>query len=256
MPDSTSTTRRPAWVIPAMIVLVAAVLISISLLRGGGDAAGGAAGSGVASDARAADPVPTDGPVGEVIEPDAAATLEMARRDPQDPLVAGPVDAPVVLVVYSDYQCPFCALWVQDSQPTVMEYVAAGDLRIEWRDVNVYGPDSTRAAQAAYAAGLQGKFWEYHDSLFADGEKREPRELSAEALIALAEGLGLDVAQFTADLSSPDVAAAVQTNADEGAAIGAFSTPSFLIGGHPVVGAQPTGTFVDAVESALAEARG
>jgi protein-disulfide isomerase len=255
MPASTPTTRRPAWIIPAVILVIAAALIGISLLRGSAGA-GGSAGSGDAtSDTPAADSAPT-GPVGKVVEPGPAAQPDMARRDPHDPLSAGPVDAPVVLVAYSDYQCPFCALWVHDTEPTMMKYVNSGDLRIEWRDVNVYGPDSTRAAQAAYAAGLQGKFWEYHDGLYAQGKKRDPSELTQQALVALAASLDLDVARFTTDLTSPDVAAAVQTNADEGAAIGAFSTPSFLIGGHPVVGAQPTGTFVDAVESALAEARG
>lgn len=253
MPAPTPTTRRRAWIVPAVIVAIAAALIGTSLLRGSAGASGPGGSGDAPAQAQATDSAPA-GPVGKVVEPGPAALPDMARRDPDDPVSAGRVDAPVVLVAYSDYQCPFCALWVHDTEPTMMKYVSSGDLRIEWRDVNVYGPDSTRAAQAAYAAGLQGKFWEYHDGLYAQGKKRDPSGLTPQALVALAQGLGLDVARFTTDLTSPAVAAAVQANADEGAAVGAFSTPAFLIGGHPVVGAQPTETFVAAVESALAEA--
>jgi len=247
MTSATRSPRRSAWIIPGLILLVAAGLMGVSALRGGGDPGGGTGAAGTSSQSGAAAPSPTSSP---------ATTLDMARRDPNDPLAAGPVDAPVVLVAYSDYQCPFCAMWVHDTEPAMMKLVAAGDLRIEWRDVNVYGPNSTRAAQAAYAAGLQGKFWEYHDGLYAGGKKRDPSGLSPQALTVLATDLGLDVPRFTADFTSSAVAAAVQANADEGAKIGVTSTPSFLIGGHPVIGAQPTQVFVDAVQSALAEAKG
>lgn len=246
MTPATPAPRRSAWVIPGLILLAAAGLMAVSALRGGGDPGGGAGAAGTSSQSGAVAPSPTSSP---------ATTLDMARRDPHDPLAAGPVDAPVVLVAYSDYQCPFCAMWVHDTEPAMMKLVAAGDLRIEWRDVNVYGPNSTRAAQAAYAAGLQGKFWEYHDSLYADGKKRDPSGLTQQALIALAASLGLDVPRFTTDFTSPAVAAAVQANADEAARIGVSSTPSFLIGGHPVIGAQPTAVFINAVRSALVEAR-
>jgi len=239
--------RRRAFIVPAVIVLIAVVLVAIAIGRAGGEGT---------SDATSPGDAPTSTAAGSVIEPETPAISEMARRDPQDPLALGAVDAPVVLVVYSDYQCPFCALWVQDTQPAMLKYVDAGELRIEWRDVNVYGPDSTRASQAAYAAGLQGKLLEYHGGLFAGGHKRNPDELTEGALVDLAKSLDLDVARFTTDLNSTDVAAAVQVNADEGASIGAFSTPTFLIGTQPVIGAQPTAVFVDAIEVALAQARG
>lgn len=244
MPAPDLTSPRRAWVVPAAIVVVAFALVLLVLQRDRAGVVGSATGT------------VTDGPAATVVEPAAPDELDMARRDPADPLAAGPVDAPVVLVAYSDYQCPFCALWAEQTEAAMMEYVDAGDLRIEWRDVNVYGADSERASRAAYAAGLQDRFWEYHRALFADGEKRPPEELSEEALVALAGELGLDVAAFTADLGSPEVVAAVTANADEGLGIGAYSTPSFIIGGRPVVGAQPTDVFVDAVEDALARAEG
>jgi protein-disulfide isomerase len=232
--------------VPLAVVVAAVVLIVLAQMRGGSEDPGAAVPAGSS--------LTQDGPVARVIEPEQEPTVDLERRDPQDPLAAGPVDAPVVLVAYSDYQCPFCALWVEQTEPTMMELVEAGDLRIEWRDVNVFGPDSERAAQAAYAAGLQGRFWEYHQRLYAGGEKRTPSELTEAALVDLAAELGLDVDRFTTDLRSGEVAEAVQRNEDEGLSIGAYSTPTFLIDGRPVVGAQPTEVFVDAVQDALARA--
>ena len=65
----------------------------------------------------------------------------------------GAANAPVTVYEMSDFQCPFCAVWAKDTEPTMMEYADAGDLRIEWRDINAFGPVSVRAAQAAFAAG-------------------------------------------------------------------------------------------------------
>lgn len=241
------TARRKQWVVPLLIVLVAAALVA-ALLLGKDDDEAPAADATPPADAPGA-----DGPAAEVIEPDVQETLDTARREADDPLAVGDVDAPVALVVYSDYQCPYCAVWVADTQPTVMEYVEAGDVRLEWRDVNVFGEPSKNGAIAAYAAGLQGQFWAFHDGLMADGEKATARQLGDEQLLALADEIGLDTEQFEADLSDPELLEAVAANEQEGTDIGAFSTPSFLIGGRPVVGAQPTEVFVEAIEQALAD---
>lgn len=264
MSTPTATPERRRRVQPvqwAVLVLVlAATGVLLVLTTGGAD--GGSDDGAADTRAAAAAPPATedardpDGPASEVIETEAPRTLEMARRDPADPLTDGPVDAPVTLVVYSDYQCPFCALWSHQTLPVMREYAAAGDLRIEWRDVNVFGVDSARAARAAYAAGLQGAFWEYHDALFAEGEKPSVDVLTDAGLAAVAAEVGLDTDRFAADVASAEVGAAVQANADEGTSIGATSTPSFLVGGVPVVGAQPTEVFVAAVEDALARTAG
>jgi protein-disulfide isomerase len=240
-----SARRVPAWLVPAAIVLVALVLLVVSVV--GGDDEGAAQQPAATS--------PSDAPVADVVEPE-QQTLEMARREEGDALAYGPVDAPVTLVVYNDFQCPFCAVWAKDTEPTMMEYADAGDLRIEWRDINAFGPVSVRAAQAAFAAGQQDAYVEYHHALFEDGEKRPADELTDEALIALAGELGLDVERFSADLDSPEVAAGVQANVDEAAAIGVYSTPAFLVGGTPILGAQPTEVFVQAYEEARAKAQG
>lgn len=238
---SSASTPRSRRLVPVLIVVVAVILVTVSIVLSNSEEDSGAAAPG--------------SPVAEVQAPEAPPTVEMARLEESDPLAAGPVDAPVTLVMYSDYQCPFCASWSADTGRVMLEYAEAGDLRIEYRDIAVFGPESERAALAAYAAGLQGRYLEYHDALFAGGEKRPADELTEEALIATAEELGLDAEQFAADFHSAEVAGAVQRNVDEAAAIGAFSTPAFLLAGQPILGAQPTEVFVGALEQALAESR-
>ena len=168
-----------------------------------------------------------------------------------DPLADGPVDAPVTLVVFSDYQCPYCAAWSQDALPTMLDFVDSGDLRIEWREVNVFGSASEQAAKAAYAAALQDEHWEFHEKLFAGGKPRAPEDLSPEALTSVATEIGLDMDQFEEDMTSPETAEAVDENAAMGTELGAFSTPTFILDGQPYVGAQPTSVFVDAIEQKL-----
>src|SRR5699024_1153292 len=133
------------------------------------------------------------------VEPD---LTDIERRDENDPLTAGPVDAPVGLVVFSDYQCPFCAQWNHDTLPVLMERAEAGELRIEWRDVNVFGDASVQASKAAYAAAMQDSYWEYHHALYPEGETRD--DLSQDALVSLAGDLGLDTRQFAADMASEE----------------------------------------------------
>lgn len=177
------------------------------------------------------------------------------ERNADDVQAIGPVDAPVGLVIYSDYQCKFCAKWTNDTLPTMKQYAEQGDLRIEWRDVNQYGADSERASLAAHAAGKQGKYWEYHDMLFPNGTALAPDQLTEEALIARAAELGLDTAQFTTDLRSPESLLTVQQYAEQGRQLGVTGTPSFILGGVPVVGAQPTSVFVDLLEQQLSAAK-
>lgn len=178
---------------------------------------------------------------------------QVIRRDPNDPLAVGDADAPVVLVKFSDYQCPFCARWNAETLPELQQYVDDGELRIEWRDINMYGEDSERAAKAAVAAGQQDQFVEYHAQLFPEGEILE--NYSAEALTEIAAETGLDVEQFETDLSSEETADIVAENEQLGQSIGAQSTPTFIMNQTPIVGAQPTEVFVDAFEESFAAAQ-
>ena len=197
----------------------------------------------------------SEGGVVDIVEPENSDQIDLThveQRDPADPLATGDVDAPVTLVVFSDYQCPYCAAWSNDTLPVMMEYVDEGDLRIEWRDLNVYGAFSEQASKASFAAGMQDKFWEFHDELFLDGEIRSESQLTEEAMLDIADELGLDAEQFTEDMRSDVVDEHIQANEALGTELGAYSTPAFVLGGEPMLGAQPTNVFVDAMDDALA----
>lgn len=250
MPSKPAASRRTWW-LPLLVVAAAAAAITL-LLWPTGDApeAGEPTAEAVEDDQRQGPPVDVVDPE-DYEDPEQPDLTDVEGRDPDDPLAVGPTDAPVVLVVFSDYQCPYCAAWSADTLPAMLDYVEAGDLRIEWRDINVFGPTSVRASQAAYAAALQGAFWEYHEELFPDGDHLPESELSEEALIAKAAELGLDAEQFAQDMNSERVQGEVAANQQVGMDLGVYSTPAFLLAGEPVLGAQPTETFTDAVDEAL-----
>src|SRR5665811_161418 len=89
--------------------------------------------------------------------------IDTSRRIDGDPTALGDTDAPVVLVEYSDYRCPFCAVFARETLPVLIdEYVESGQVRIEWRDLTVFGQQSIEAAIAGRAAGAQGLFWEFN----------------------------------------------------------------------------------------------
>lgn len=240
MTAQTPGRRLRNWLVPAGILLIAALLLTVVILQ-------------VRAASQPAAEPSTGTVEGITAAPPAQPDLrQVERRHPDDPTTAGPVDAPIALVVFSDYQCPFCGKWSRDTLPSMLEYAEAGSLRIEWRDLNMYGEPSERAARAAYAAGLQGKFWEFHEALFPEGEQRSADHLSAERLQEVAAQIGVDADRFAADMDSPAVRDQVAQTAAEGRALGVTGTPAFILDGRPVVGAQPTSVFVDFVEEALA----
>ncbi|GGR80119.1 hypothetical protein GCM10010252_18240 [Streptomyces aureoverticillatus] len=176
----------------------------------------------------------------------------LARRDAKDPLAQGKADAPVVMIEYADFKCGFCGKFARDTEPElVKKYVEDGTLRIEWRNFPIFGEDSERAARGAWAAGKQGRFWEFHEAAYADGAKEKGfgdgrlKELAREA------GVG-DVGRFMDDAGSDAAKAAVKKDQDEGYKLGAASTPSFVINGQPIAGAQPDAVFEQAIEAAKA----
>lgn len=244
MPTQPVRSPRFPWAVPAVVIALAAVLIAVVVATSRDDqSTPGAPSPGAGSQAPA-----------ETQQRQQADLRTAETRDENDLLAVGPVDAPVALIVFSDYQCPFCARWNAETLPSMMEHVAAADLRIEWRDINVFGPVSERAARATYAAALQGAFAEYHDGLFADGKHRPASGLSSEALVALAGELGLDTDRFTTDLDSEVTTTQIALNQQLGLDLGVTSTPVFILGGQPIVGAQPTQVFEDAFQAALTAA--
>ncbi|MCM3661122.1 thioredoxin domain-containing protein [Georgenia satyanarayanai] len=238
---------RARILVPVLLLLVLVAVVG-GLLASGSDDDGATPAPSDSASVEVEEPAATAPAVAPTDDDAVAAAPDVTRRVEGDPMAAGPVDAPVGVVVYSDYSCPYCQSWVVETQPTVLEYAEEGTVRLEWRDVAILGEDSTRAAVAAAAAAEQGRYREFHELLFADMDARSPEQLTA-----MAEQLGLDVEQFTADLTDPDVLAGVQRTMDEAQSLGLQSTPSFVVAGTPVVGAQPAEVFVELIEAALAQ---
>lgn len=242
MPES--PTKSPT--LPVILAAVAAIALLVTLfdLPGSGDNGTGDEGSasaGSAKDSSRADS--SDDPL-----------AQLARRQPDDPMAKGDVDAPVVLIAYSEFQCPFCGKFARDTAPTlVKQYVADGTLRIEWRDFPYLGPESTTAALAGRAAAAQGKFWEFHDAMYADQLPPNSGRLNEAYVESVAEEIGLDVEQFRTDMATDATRELVAADFEEGQSIGITGTPSFLINGTPVVGAQPTEVFEQVIEEAADE---
>lgn len=182
---------------------------------------------------------------------DAAAIIaSMQRRDPNDPYALGRVDAPVVLVEFSDWRCPFCGLWARTTKPELQKYLDDGTLRIEYRDMPIFGEQSELAARAGRAAGMQDRFWPFYDAVFAAAPERGHADLSAEKLVAFADQAGVpDLKKFETDMRSEAAADLIRRDLADARTLGApGSVPLFLIGTEAVSGAQPTESFVAAIE--------
>jgi protein-disulfide isomerase len=162
-----------------------------------------------------------------------------------DPFV-GPLDAPIVIIEFSDYQCYYCGEFARSTQhPLLAMY---GDqIRFVYRDFIFYGPVSLQAAVASECADEQGAFWLYHDLLFEFQD-----ELNRDRMVDLARSIDLDMDRFSACLDDPMIEAEVQADTDDGHRLGIRGTPTFFINGRVFVGAQPLEAFMTVIEEELA----
>jgi protein-disulfide isomerase len=158
----------------------------------------------------------------------------------------GPANAPIELVEFSDFQCPFC----YRSFPTVKQVMDtySGKVRFVYRNYPLPNhPNARPAAEAAQCAHEQGQFWPYHDRLFADQSK-----LSDTDLKAAAAALGLDAGRFNACLDSHKYQARVEADTKAGNEAGVNGTPAFFINGRLLSGAQPFDEFKKIIDEELA----
>ena len=162
--------------------------------------------------------------------------------DLTDAPILGNPDAPVTLVEFTDFQCPFCAR----ANTTIHQLLEKNPdkVRIVFRHYPLpFHQNAKLAHQAAEAAKIQGKFWEYYDSLFGDQSK-----LDRDSLIERAKTLGLDVDKFTADMDSEAVAKKVEDDVKAGGEAGVRGTPHFFFNGSILSGAQPIEAFQAALD--------
>ena len=226
-PSRPSPARGPGGPAPlsrgAVVVILAAVAL-VAAISGYAFGQGSGSGSGGA----------TAAPVSDVPHPS-----------------LGSPDAPVTMVEYSDFRCPFCGRFAREVEPALVQrYVQDGLLRIEWHDYPAQGSESTALAIAGRAADAQGAFWTFHNAVYAN----QQRTYDEKAIRELAGSIGLDLAQFDRDRATGGYALAARSDFDEGRQRGVRGTPSFFINGRAIVGAQPVSVFVSAIEQALDDA--
>lgn len=174
----------------------------------------------------------------------------------------GNASAPVTIIEFTDYQCPYCQRHVAETLPTLLaQLVESGRVHYVVKDFPLEDihPQAQDAAVAARCAGEQDAYWPMHDALFAEQQAwTEAAPQHNEYFTTMAGELALDTAAFTTCLESGQHDAVVQANLDEGVALGVRGTPTFFIDGYPVTGAQPFELFEYAVglaeEGRLAEA--
>lgn len=171
----------------------------------------------------------------------------------------GAADAPVTVVEFADYQCPYCLRFTKTTFPTLKQkYIDTGKVR--WVALNLplsFHKDAKKAAQAAHCAGEQDKFWDMREVLF-----NNPKKLSKEDLPVHAETLSLDVNAFNDCLQSDRHLAEIDQDANDANTIGLTGTPSFIIGktasdeitGQVLIGAQPLSAFDSVINKALEQA--
>ncbi|WP_031028300.1 DsbA family protein [Streptomyces albus] len=183
------------------------------------------------------------------------ALLKLARRDADDPFARGDADAPVVMIEYADFGCSFCGKFARDTEPKLVDkYVKKGVLRIEWRNFPVFGAGSERAALAGWAAGEQGRFWQFYEAVYAD-KGNEKNSFTDAHLHEIAREAGVkDLDRFDRDRASKAAEKLLDKDRTEAYGLGAAATPAFLVNGRPIAGAQPDKVFTDTIEQAAAAA--
>ena len=159
----------------------------------------------------------------------------------------GPAKAPVTIVEFSDFHCPFCRRVLPTLAQLESQY--GEKIKLVFRDfpIDNLHPEASKAHEAARCANEQGKFWAYHDKLFASPPKSSP-----EIFKGFAKDLGLNVTAFESCFASGKYQAAVKKDIEEGNRVGVTGTPAFFINGRIISGAQPLEAFARVIDDELA----
>lgn len=177
-------------------------------------------------------------------------------------ILLGDPNAKVKIVEYGDYQCPYCANFAIQTEPQIKQnYIASGKANMIYKDLIVIdsfvpnGQESRNAALAANCAADQGKFWEYHDALFAveAADRAENNgNLTKELFLAIADKLGMDKSTFGSCYDTGKYSSEIISDTEEASKdLEKLSTPSTLINGELVPGAQPYEIFAAVIDKYL-----
>lgn len=180
-------------------------------------------------------------------EPSAQDPIQRVDVSVDDDRAIGPADAPITIVEFSDYQCPYCQRWHAETFHALMD-AYPGQIRFIYRDFPLYSlhPQAEPAAIAANCANEQGKFWEYHELLFSGKV-----DLGKPAYLAYADELGLDKTDFESCVDSQKYITEVTADYQFAGNLGVNSTPTFFVNGIALVGAQPLSVFKQVIDMEL-----
>ena len=190
---------------------------------------------------------PDNEPPPTINEPSQPSKLQVSADD--DP-VKGSKDAPVTIIEFGDFQCPYCARFFTQTLPLIEEnYIKTGKVKFVYRDYPLsFHQFAQTASEAAECADEQGKFWEYHNKIFENQQSLSIANLKKWAL-----DLSLDGNKFDTCLDSGKYEEEVKKDFQEGSAAGVTGTPAFFINGILVTGAQPFENFKAIIEAELAK---
>ena len=197
--------------------------------------------------------------LGENSGPTGAAVVAPDTQVPNAPLekqdvkydgapILGEEDAPVTMVEFSDFQCPYCARFFEQTFPQLKEnYIKTGKVKLAFRHLPLsFHQYAQKTAEASECANEQGKFWEYHDTVFSNQD-----QLSDTILSIWAGEIGLDVKKFDDCLESGKYKEKVQADSNDAGSYGVSGTPSFFVNGKLLVGAQPYEAFQQVIDAEL-----
>jgi protein-disulfide isomerase len=169
--------------------------------------------------------------------------------------VLGSGSASFAIYEFGDFQCPTCDYWFKTQGPAVVQdLVDTGKAKLVWRDFIIYDSDSRLAANAAYAAGEQGKFWEFHDLLYANQGQANSGWVTQQLMTSFAQKLGLNLTEFTQSMNSGRYDSLIDSNFQAGRQVGVQGTPTFFVVGPSgqyvtISGPQPESVFQQAINS-------
>jgi len=184
--------------------------------------------------------------------PNANAPVAVSVDD--DPVI-GNANAKVTVIEFSDFQCPFCRkFWEDTFHQLKKDYIDTGKIKFVYRDFPLpFHPAAQPSAEAAECAHEQGKFWEYHDKMFTEEAKQGDGTVvyGVKELKLWAKQIGLNEATFNQCVDSHKYKAEVEKDSADGTLAGVNGTPSFFVNGQLLVGAQPFVAFKAAIDAAL-----
>lgn len=180
---------------------------------------------------------------------------QVARNQANDPMAWGDIDAPVVMIQWTDFRCPYCATFATQTLPTIFtDYIDTGKVRFELHDAAFFGDQSVDAAVAARAAGAQGRYHEFMTALYAAAPASGHPDLTKAKLAGFAQTAGVpDLAKFNAALADSALRKQVTDSTLAAQKLGVTGVPYFIVGNQTISGAQPLVNFKSAIETELAK---